>query len=389
MDFLIPKELREFRRSLQKLLVKDGLRATAKSFDAHSASKSLALDEKFLNLWAELSQLGAFLGCLGEDFGGLGFDLVAAQLMLLESARVLSPLPLFETVALGIYPLSLMGDELSRAELLPKIGQGEVRASGAFQDFFGRSNAPPLSAKIKETRKKKANEERTQYLLSGSATLVPSVEVVDIILVPAIIDSCDKALFLVKRETFKNLEIIRQPSFDLVRCYYRLNFKDTEAELLSTNIVPDAAWQELSDCIAILASAEMLGVGQTALDMSVEYAKTRKQFSKPIGSFQVISHKLADMHLELQSATTLLHFAAWSRAGDKAQFSQSAAAIKAYASEIAPKVAERAIQIHGGIGFTYEYDLHLFLRRAITLASCYGDKNHHYKRVAELELASS
>ena len=145
----------------------------------------------------------------------------------------------------------------------------------------------------------------------------------------------------------------------------------------------------LNHRISVLACAELIGVSRRALELTVDYVSTRKQFGAPIGSFQAIQHKLADVLLSIDSAEALTRFAAWSADHDSRQFVELATAAKGYCSDVLPRAIESTLQAHGGIGFTYEYDLHLYLRRAQMAASLFGTADERYQKLATHLLAAA
>ena len=173
-------------------------------------------------------------------------------------------------------------------------------------------------------------------------------------------------------------------TMDPTRKQARLEFRDAAAVPLGT---PGQGWEPLSaalDQAAVFLSAEILGGAQRCLDMAVEYAKTRVQFGRPIGSFQAIKHKCADMLLLVESARSAVHQAAWMASQGSADLPAVASIAKSYCADAYMRVAGENVQIHGGIGFTWEHDAHLYFKRAKASQVLFGDSRYHRARVAEL-----
>ena len=167
---------------------------------------------------------------------------------------------------------------------------------------------------------------------------------------------------------------------DLTRKLYALEFKDTPAEHLGpTTNLPRAL-----DIASAALAAELVGGMQRTLDLTVEYAKTRKQFGKPIGMFQAVQHQCADMYLETESSRSAVYYAGWALEENAPDASTAVSIAKIYSSDSARAVGNRGIQIHGGMGFTWESDLHLYYRRAKSSENAFGDATFHRERIASL-----
>ncbi len=169
-------------------------------------------------------------------------------------------------------------------------------------------------------------------------------------------------------------------SLDPTRRLATVRFADTPAEPLEGDFEP--AWQALTVAMA----AESVGVAERALELSVAYAKEREQFGRPIGTYQAVSHRCAQMLLEVEGARSVVYWAAWARDQEPETAPLAVSTAKAYASDCGTRVTQSALQVHGGIGFTWEHDLHFFLKRARANASAYGDARWHRDRVAALVL---
>jgi alkylation response protein AidB-like acyl-CoA dehydrogenase len=176
------------------------------------------------------------------------------------------------------------------------------------------------------------------------------------------------------------INIQRMEALDLTRKLYSVRFSGTPAEKLANA----AGLARALDVAAAALVAEMVGGMQRTLDITVEYAKTRKQFGKPIGMFQAVQHHCADMYLETESARSAAYYAAWALEENASDAAVAVSIAKMYASDAARTVGNRGIQVHGGMGFTWENDLHLYYRRAKASETAFGDSTYHRERIAGL-----
>jgi alkylation response protein AidB-like acyl-CoA dehydrogenase len=172
---------------------------------------------------------------------------------------------------------------------------------------------------------------------------------------------------------------------DLTRRFYSVQFHNTPAEKLGEV----SALSRALDVATAALTAEMVGGMQRTLDITVEYAKTRKQFGKPIGAFQAVQHQCADMYLETESARSAAYYAAWALEENGSDAATAVSIAKMYASDASRTVGNRGIQIHGGMGFTWENDLHLYYRRAKSSETAFGDATFHRERIARLVIDTS
>jgi alkylation response protein AidB-like acyl-CoA dehydrogenase len=210
--------------------------------------------------------------------------------------------------------------------------------------------------------------------LTGEKLFVPDAAVADWIVVLA-----QNGVFVVDAKS-PGAKISPMVSMDLTRKLYEVQFHNTPAEKIGELSGVGAA----IDVATVALVAEMVGGMQRTLDMSVEYAKTRKQFGKTIGSFQAVQHQCADMYLETESSRSAAYYAAWALQENVPEASQAVSIAKIYASDASRAVGNRGIQIHGGMGFTWENDLHLYYRRAKASETAFGDATFHRERLARL-----
>jgi alkylation response protein AidB-like acyl-CoA dehydrogenase len=219
------------------------------------------------------------------------------------------------------------------------------------------------------------------WTLSGRPDPVVFGPEADVVLVAATIEGADgepdrRALFAVVE--LPDQARVAEPAMDLTRSIGWLELDRTEAILVGDEEACDA----LADRAAVAVSAEMLGAAQGVLDMTVQYAKDRKQFGRPIGSFQAVKHRCADMLVDVEGMRSVVYYAAWCIAAGNADASAAASAAKIWCSEAAARVMASGLQVHGGIGFTWEHDLHLFVKRSQLDQVSFGDASFHRDRLA-------
>jgi len=321
-------------------------------------------------LWSEMAKLG-WLGLpFPEEQGGAGLGLVELGLVLEEMGRAAYPGPFFATVVLGGLGISLGGNAAQKDKWLSAISAGKARATAALLE----EHLDWDSASTTATAEKSSG----RWTLSGLKRFVPWAHVADIVLVPARAPE-GLSLFLVDP---KSVGVTLSPMVGI-----DLTNRWSEMRLDKVSVDPDAILGQpgsagaLLDSLlrraAVMSSAEMLGAARRCLDMSVEYVKVREQFGQPVGSFQAIRHRCAEMLLEAENAHAAVYYAAWALTAGAEDAAVAASICKAYVSEAARKVCGDAIQVHGGIGFTWEYDLHLYMKRAKALEPLFGDAQFH------------
>ena len=325
-------------------------------------------------LWKRMSdQLALPATAIPEKFGGAGFGYAELAVVFEQTGRRLVPSPLFATSALAVPALLASGDEQALADLLPGIASGERTATLAWVEEDGDWSGGSRSTAV---------ERGGTWHISGVKTYVVDGATADLIVVSAQTPS-SPALFAVEGEA-AGLERIPIPTFDQTRRLARLELSGTPARLLGTAGDGDKAVAAALDRAAVLLAAEMVGGAQACLDMSVEYAKQREQFGRPIGSFQAIKHKCAEVLVDLEGARAAAYFGAWAADASPAELPVVACVAKATASEAFFRAAAENVQIHGGIGATWEHDAHLYLKRAKTSGILLGDPALHRRRLAEL-----
>jgi alkylation response protein AidB-like acyl-CoA dehydrogenase len=369
----------------------DLLRQTARSFlekECPSAFVRRMMDEPAGTtdeLWQSLAELGWTGLVYPETYGGVGLGFVDLTVVLEEMGRVVMPGPFFSTVLLGGLALLEAGSESQKQEWLPKIAAGTARATLALveEQTGWDAGAIQLPAKTKGGR----------FVLSGTKLFVPDAHTADLLVVAARTARATRdapahgvSLFLVPADA-KGVRTTLLPTMDQTR-------KLCEVTLARVEVGPEAVLGELHQGWAPLARvldratvglcAEMCGGAQRVLEMCTDYAKIRTAFGKPIGAYQAIKHKCADMLVAVENAKSITYYAAWAVDGNVPEAPLAASMAKAYVSDAYRKAAGDGIQIHGGIGFTWEHDLHLYFKRAKGSEVTFGDATRHRERVAQL-----
>jgi alkylation response protein AidB-like acyl-CoA dehydrogenase len=319
----------------------------------------------------------ARLGWLGltvpEAHGGSALGMVETAIVLDEMGRVACPGPYLETVVLS-RALQAAGTPAQRTRWLPAIANGAARGTVALLDaeLDWRSEATAT----------RAEPAPGGVRLTGVKQWTPWAQGADVLLVPAR-EPEGLSLFLVEAGA-PGLGVSPVPAMDPGMRWSTVRLDGVPAALDARVGAPGAAAPLLDDLLrrgAVGASAAMLGAARRCLAMSVEYAKVREQFGQPIGSFQAIRHRCAEMLLEVENAHTATYYAAWALDADAEDHALAASVAKAYVSDAARRVCGEAIQVHGGIGFTWEYDLHLYFKRAKSLEVTWGDADYHREQI--------
>lgn len=318
-------------------------------------------------VWRQMAeQLGLQGLAFPEKLGGLGFSFIELGVVLEEMGRALLPSPFFGSVVLAGNVLMQCDDKDTKTCYLPGIASGEIIATLALTEKSGRWDAESIQLR--------AHRRRGKWTLNGTKTFVLDGHIADLVLVVARTDS-GVSLFAV--EASEHLACRTLSTLDPTRRQAHLDFSDTPAELIGSD---GTAWPALSRALHIAAAglaAEQVGGAQRCLDLAVGYAKTRRQFGKPIGSFQAIRHKCANLMLDIECARGAAQYAAHTAANLAEELPAAASLAKAYCSDTYLRAAAANIQIHGGIGFTWDHPAHLYFKRATSSGQLLGDANYH------------
>jgi alkylation response protein AidB-like acyl-CoA dehydrogenase len=313
-------------------------------------------------LWTKLAEQG-FTGIITpEEYGGMGLGKVELVLLMEEAGYALLPGPFFSTVALAGSVIDACGTPEQKKKYLQRIAAGQARATLALVEAAGSWD--PDGLKISAAGGK----------LNGTKLFVTDAAVADFIVVVASGD-----VFVVDGKA-PGLHIELMKGMDLARKIYAVEFKNTPAEKLGDS----SGLAGALNVATVALCAEMTGGMQRTLELTVAYAKTRKQFGKPIGIFQAVQHLCADMYLETESSRSATYYAAWALEENVPDAAAAVSVAKIYASDASRNVGNHGIQVHGGMGFTWENDIHLYYRRAKASETMLGDAAFHRERIARL-----
>jgi alkylation response protein AidB-like acyl-CoA dehydrogenase len=325
-------------------------------------------------------ELGFTSLAIPEVYGGAGLGFVEIAAVSEEMGRALLCSPFFATVCLAASAVLAGGTEEQKRELLPGIAAGQTTAALALTPPSGRWDAPGSGVTYVARG--------AGYELSGASSFVIDGHTAELVLVVARPASApmdgEPFIFVVPAST-PGLERRVLTTMDMTRKQAELTLR--QVQLPSSARLGDVGngaqtLARTQDLGKVALAAEQVGGAQRCLDMSVDYAKTRVQFGRPIGSFQAIKHKLADMFVQVESARSASYYAAWAAAHSEDELPTAAATAKAYCSDAYFAVAAECIQIHGGVGFTWEHDAHLFFKRAKSSETLFGAAAFHRDIVA-------
>lgn len=360
MDFSTNPDHDSIRQSVRSLLDKVGTEADVR----RAMETERGYDTK---TWEALSQqVGAAAVGVPEELGGVGFGFAELAVVLEELGAALLPSPLFATRVLAVEALVRSGDPAVHPEI-ESLVSGELTAALALSATGG----PWTPDKTQVF----ARDEGDGFLLDGHASFVLDGAATDVLVVVALLDGLPQ-LFLVDSAA-EGLRRTALDTVDLTRHQARIELSATRARRVECGQSAESVIAEVLDVAAIGLAAEQLGGAQRCLDMSVEHAKNRIQFGRPIGSFQAIKHKCANVLLELDAARSAVRTAAWSIDHAPEDVPVLAAMVKAHCSEMYEFAARECIQIHGGIGFTWEFAAQLYFKRAHSSALMFGTPRHH------------
>ena len=368
MDLSFTEEHQQLRELVRRFL--------DECSDEQAVRAQMDTEEGFdRSVWTRMAEELGLLGLMvPEEQGGTGLGAVELAIVMEEMGRSLLCAPYFSTVVLGGSTLLESGDEELCQETLPKMAQGELFLTLAIEEENGGHALSDVHCSAKK--------EGDHFLLTGIKTPV--------------VDGCLADLVLVAARTEKGLSLFRVeagadgmtrkplPPLDTTRKLARIELQNTPAQLIGQEGSAEAVLDYVLDVAAVALSAESTGGAQACLDMAVQYAKERLQFGRPIGSFQAIKHKCADMLVQVESARSASYSAAFSAVQDAGELSVTAAIAKSKASEAYFFVAAENIQVHGGIGFTWEHPAHLYFKRAKSSEVLLGEPAFHRQKLAAL-----
>ncbi len=332
-------------------------------------------------LWGKLAEQGWTGLTIPEEYDGMGLGLVDLVVLMEEMGRAVVPGPYFSTLLLGGLAVLEAGSDSQKKEWLPRIASGHKRLTLAWMEPGAALGPRGVTLSAASTA--------GGFMLSGTKLFVHDAHTADGVVVAARTGGADAdgiSLFLVPRET-PGLQIKLLPTMDQTRKLCEVTLSNVTVGQAALMGEVGRGWTSLSrvlDRATVGLCAEMCGGAQKVLDMTVEYAKIRQAFGRPIGSYQGVKHRAADMLVDVENSKSITYYAAWAMDEGVAEGPLAVSMAKAYVSDAFRRVSAAGIQLHGGIGFTWEHDLHLYFKRAKGSEFTFGDATYHRERVAQL-----
>ena len=367
MDFDLSKAQKLLQQSARDFFAREckpervrELMATETAFDA--------------GLWQAMADQGFTSLTIPEEYGGLGLSLVDLIAVAEEMGRACLPGPFLST----LWAASLIeraGNEGQRKQYLEPISAGEMKATVALLEESADWNPDAVEMR--------AEKDGKEYRMRGAKHFVTDAAVADVIIVVAR-DGNELVLLPVEKGE-AGVTVIATPGIDATRKLYTVEFDDVavpESSVLAFTTKTKEALEAATDAVTVALCAEMLGGMVWTLENTVEYAKTRQQFGKPIGIYQAVQHQCADMFNFTESVRSATYYAAWAVAENDQTAKLAVSVAKGYTSDAAREVGNRGVQIHGGIGFTWEHNIQLYYKRAKASEIMFGDANYHREAIA-------
>ena len=316
-------------------------------------------------LWAEMAALGWPAMHIPEEYGGAGFTHLELGIVLEEMGRALTTAPMMSSVVLSANLLLLAGSEQQKKEHLAAIAAGERTAAVAIVEATGRWDESGVAAT--------ARADGDDIVLDGEKSYVVDGHTAHTLIVAARNEAGEVGFYLVDGHA-PGVTRSRLETMDMTRKQASITLEGVRVP--ATAVLPGTGPDTISrlyDLAVVGMAFEQVGGAQRCMEMAVAYAKERVQFGRAIGSFQAIKHKCADMLVSVESAKSSAYYAGWAAAADDAELRIVAPLAKAYCSDAYFSVAADNIQVHGGIGFTWEHDAHLYFKRAKSDQLMFGD----------------
>ena len=323
--------------------------------------------------WGEMAELGWAGLAVPEEWGGQGLGIVDLAVLFEEMGYALAPSPLLANTIAGL-ALSLCGSDDLRERYLRPLAAGKKRGTPALWDVGSPATIGDFTMEAKA--------DGDGVVLDGEKTLVPDAAGADFFLVA----TSDGKRHLVESGA-DGVTVKPETGIDPTRRFSSVRFEGVKVAAADTLPGAGADYHPVFHRICVALAAESTGIAQRTMEMAVEYAKDRQQFGRPIGAYQAVSHRCAQMLLETENSRSAVYGAAWAADAEPESLPLAASTAKAYASDAGWRVPDASIQVHGGIGFTWEHDLHFFLKRGRSNAAIFGDARWHRERVADVVLA--
>ncbi len=346
------------RRFLEEQSSRDVVRAVLDGGSGHDPS-----------LWRSVAEMGLPGTAIPDQYGGLGLGYLELCVIAEELGRSLAPVPMSSSIYLAAELILAAGSEAQKSSWLPKLASGEAVGTFAVAEIAGPVSSDRIHATVVHGR------------IAGEKLPVPDGMVADVAVVAARSDA-GVSLYLVE---LAQAEVDREPvsTIDPTRGHARLTFKNAAAEPLGTEGNSWPLVERVLDRAAVLFAFEQIGGADRTLEMARDYALERRAFGRQIGSFQALKHMLADMYVSTVLARSNAYYAAWALSTDSPDLAAAAAAARVSATQAYQHCAKNNIQVHGGMGFTWEFDCHLYYRRSNLLALNLGGLSRWENRLIE------
>jgi len=375
MDFALTDDQEMLRASAREFLTRQCPAARVREAAEHAEGHSESLDR-------EIAAMGWNGILVPEAYGGLGLGVLDAAVLLTELGSAAAPGPFLFSSILSTALLVQFGSAAQRKRWLPPLSSGTATATIAWLEASDRLDAAGIETV--------ARERGRHYVLRGQKLFVPFAGRADLLIVVARTAGGPAdggvTLFLVPAQA-PGLRIRPLDNVDRTRPLYAVNLGGVETEpsaILGKRGRGSVVLDRMLDLAAVAVAADSLGGSDRVLEMSVAYSRTREQFGRPIGSFQAIKHIAAEMVTDIEPGRSLLWYAAYAQDAKLRDASRAASMAKAYLCDVYSRSADRGVQIHGGIGFTWEHDVHFWFKRAKWNELAFGDVAFHRERIARL-----
>ena len=366
MDFDLSKSQRLLKQSARELL--------ARECKPERVRRAMAAESAWdAALWQTIADQGWTALIVPEAHAGLALGVVELAAVAEETGRVCMPGPFLSTV-LATAIVSRHGSAEQQARYLEPIAAGEMKATAAVLEKSATWDLDAIRCG--------APLNRATFVISGEKHFVTDAEAADVIFCVA--RSGEGLVVLPVPKTAAGLTIRRTASMDETRKVCVVNFDNVSVEQRNAMYADATSLGRAIDIATVALCAEMVGGMQWVLETTVEYAKTRQQFGRAIGSFQAVQHQCADMVLLTESSRSATYYAAWALTHDDPAARAAVSIAKSYCSDAYREVANRGVQVHGGIGFTWEHDLQMYYKRAKASETLFGDATFHRERIASI-----
>ena len=362
MNFDFSEEQKLLQKTARDYLTQHSPLALARSVLEGGGSHS---DE----LWKGVAEMGWLGAAVPEEFGGAGFGRLELALLAQELGRALAPIPFGPSVYLVTEALLEYGSDEQRARLLPRLASGELIGTFAYAERPGRLSPDQVTTRYQRGK------------LSGAKLPVPDAQIAGLAL--AVVREGEALRLALVDLSGQGISAESLESIDGSRPHGRLRFENAPAELLGGDGRDEAALDHLLDRAAVLMAFEQIGGAERALEITREFTLGRYAFGRPIASFQALKHRMADLYAAIQLATSNAYYGAWALSTGDPELSTAACGARTAACDAFDLAGVEMIQMHGGVGYTWEYDCHLFYRRAKMLSLALGGAGEWRERLIQ------